>query len=81
MSEFVVTRWARYGRDRLYVQTPDGVGLGYWGNKTGTADPADTPKNDPTPPQNDEGKINSDFRRSLSGLPSGAPGGGGGGGI
>lgn len=28
-----VTRWARYGHDRLYVQTADGTRLGYWDNK------------------------------------------------
>lgn len=30
-----MTRWARYGHDRLYVQTPDGTRLGYLDNKTG----------------------------------------------
>lgn len=30
-----MTRWARYGHDRLYVQTADGTRLGYLDNKTG----------------------------------------------
>lgn len=32
-----VTRWRKYGHDRLYVQTADGSRLGYWDNKAGTA--------------------------------------------
>lgn len=30
-----MTRWARYGHDRLYVQTADGTPLGYLDSKTG----------------------------------------------
>ena len=30
-----MTRWARYGHDRLYVQTADGTRLGYLDNRTG----------------------------------------------
>jgi len=37
VGELVVNRWARYGHDRLYVQTADGTRLGYWDNKTGQA--------------------------------------------
>ncbi len=35
MSEHVVKRWARYGHDRLYVETADGTRLGYRDIKTG----------------------------------------------
>ncbi len=35
LSDLVVKRWARYGHDRLYVQTADGTRLGYLDNKTG----------------------------------------------
>ena len=34
VSDLVVKRWARYGHDRLYVETPDGTRLGYWDNRT-----------------------------------------------
>lgn len=37
VTEHVVKRWARYGHDRLYVETPDGTRLGYWDVKTGQA--------------------------------------------
>ncbi|MFT3887587.1 MAG: NERD domain-containing protein [Arachnia sp.] len=36
----IVTRWQRYGHDRLYVRTPDGVDLGWWDLKTSTPHPA-----------------------------------------
>lgn len=32
----MVKRWARYGHDRLYVQTSEGASLGYLDNRTGT---------------------------------------------
>lgn len=35
MSDLLVKRWARYGHDRLYVQTADGTRLGYADDKTG----------------------------------------------
>lgn len=35
VSDLVVKPWARYGHDRLYVQTADGTRLGYLDNKTG----------------------------------------------
>ena len=35
MTEHVVKRWTRYGHDRLYVQTADGIRLGYQDVKTG----------------------------------------------
>lgn len=35
VSDLVVKPWARYGHDRLYVQTADGTPLGYRDNKTG----------------------------------------------
>lgn len=35
VSDLVVQPWARYGHDRLYVQTADGTRLGYLDNKTG----------------------------------------------
>ena len=37
MGDLVVRRWARYGHDRLYVQTADGTRLGYWDCKTDLA--------------------------------------------
>jgi hypothetical protein len=37
VTETVVKPWARYGHDRLYVQTAEGTRLGYWDNKTGQA--------------------------------------------
>ena len=37
MTELLVKRWVRYGHDRLYVQTAEGVRLGYWDSKTGVA--------------------------------------------
>lgn len=35
VSDLVVKPWARYGHDRLYVQTADGTRLGHLDNKTG----------------------------------------------
>ena len=29
MTEFVETRWKRYGKDRIYVRTADGVDVGF----------------------------------------------------
>ncbi|WP_233283233.1 nuclease-related domain-containing protein [Prescottella equi] len=29
-ADVVVTRWRRYGHDRLYVRAPDGTDLGWW---------------------------------------------------
>ena len=37
VTALVVKPWARYGHDRLYVQTADGTRIGYWDNKTGQA--------------------------------------------
>jgi hypothetical protein len=34
----VETRWTRYGRDRVYVKTSDGLDVGYIDLKTGTID-------------------------------------------
>jgi hypothetical protein len=41
MSEptLVVTRWKRYGKDRLYVTGPDGVKIGWWDLLTDEAHP------------------------------------------
>jgi hypothetical protein len=39
-SESLVSRWTRYGHDRLYAVTADGTKLGYWDNKTRTLHPA-----------------------------------------
>jgi hypothetical protein len=36
-DELVIKPWKRYGHDRLYVQTADGVRLGYWDNARSTA--------------------------------------------
>jgi hypothetical protein len=41
MRDVTVTRWTKYGHDRLYVQTADGTRLGYWDNKTDAAVLAD----------------------------------------
>lgn len=35
MTEWSVRRWARYGHERLYVETPGGTALGYLDLKTG----------------------------------------------
>ena len=35
MTEWVVRRWARYGHERLYAETPGGTALGYLDVKTG----------------------------------------------
>lgn len=35
MTEWVVRRWARYGHERLYAETPGGTALGYLDLKTG----------------------------------------------
>ena len=29
-QDLVVNRWRRYGKDRLYVETPDGTKVGLW---------------------------------------------------
>lgn len=43
----VVTRWRRYGHDRLYVRAPDGTDLGWWDLATGQAH-ARTPEREAT---------------------------------
>jgi hypothetical protein len=35
MTDWVVRRWARYGHERLYAETPGGTALGYLDLKTG----------------------------------------------
>lgn len=35
MTDWVVRRWARYGHERLYAETPGGTALGYLDVKTG----------------------------------------------
>ncbi|MCE0485450.1 nuclease-related domain-containing protein [Ornithinimicrobium sediminis] len=35
MTDWTVRRWARYGQERLYAQTPGGTALGYLDLKTG----------------------------------------------
>lgn len=35
----VVNRWRRYGRDRLYVETPEGVRVGFWDLATDAGHP------------------------------------------
>lgn len=35
MTEWIVRRWARYGHERLYAETPGGTALGYYDLKTG----------------------------------------------
>ena len=35
MTDWVVRRWARYGHERLYAETPGGTALGYLDIKTG----------------------------------------------
>lgn len=35
MTDWIVRRWARYGHDRLYAETPGGTALGYFDLKTG----------------------------------------------
>ena len=35
VTEWVVRRWARYGHERLYAETPGGTALGYLDVKTG----------------------------------------------
>lgn len=35
MTEWTVRRWARYGHERLYAETPGGTALGYYDVKTG----------------------------------------------
>ncbi|WP_256840809.1 nuclease-related domain-containing protein [Ornithinimicrobium cryptoxanthini] len=35
MTEWIVRRWARYGHERLYAETPRGTSLGYLDVKTG----------------------------------------------
>ena len=34
MDSLEVTRWRRYGKDRLYVKTPNGVQIGWWDLQT-----------------------------------------------
>lgn len=38
MSELTVTRWARYGKERLYVATTDGDAVGYLDVQTGRSE-------------------------------------------
>lgn len=35
MTEWIVRRWARYGHERLYAETPGGTALGHYDVKTG----------------------------------------------
>ena len=35
MTDWIVQRWARYGKERLYAETPGGTALGYFNVKTG----------------------------------------------
>ncbi|WP_114905924.1 nuclease-related domain-containing protein [Ornithinimicrobium murale] len=35
MTEWIVRRWARYGHERIYAETPGGTALGYLDVKTG----------------------------------------------
>ncbi|MEO7126308.1 MAG: nuclease-related domain-containing protein [Nakamurella sp.] len=35
MTDWTVRRWARFGRERLYAETPGGAALGYFDVKTG----------------------------------------------
>lgn len=35
MTDWIVRRWARYGHERLYAETPGGTALGYLDLKTG----------------------------------------------
>lgn len=36
MTEWIVRRWARYGHERLYAETPGGTALGHFDLKTGS---------------------------------------------
>jgi hypothetical protein len=36
-QDLVVNRWRRYGKDRLYVETPAGNKVGFWDLVTKTA--------------------------------------------
>lgn len=38
-QDLVVNRWRRYGKDRLYVETHDGVRVGFWDLLTDTGHP------------------------------------------
>ena len=38
-DEFVLLRWRRYGKDRLYVTRADGTKVGYWDLLTDEAHP------------------------------------------
>ncbi|GAB3441271.1 NERD domain-containing protein [Phycicoccus ginsengisoli] len=38
-QDLVVNRWRRYGKDRLYVETPDGSKVGFWDLVTETGHP------------------------------------------
>lgn len=42
MTEWVVRKWARYGHERLYAETPGGTALGYLDVKTGRFHSDDT---------------------------------------
>ncbi len=42
-DEFVLLRWRRYGKDRLYVARSDGTKIGYWDLLTDEAHP-ETPE-------------------------------------
>lgn len=41
MTDWIVRRWARYGLERLYAETPGGTALGYLDLKTGRYHPDD----------------------------------------
>lgn len=41
MDGISVNRWRRYGKDRLYVEGPDGLKIGYWDLLDDTAHPTD----------------------------------------
>jgi hypothetical protein len=41
-----ITRWRRYGKDRLYVARPDGTSLGWWDLQTNQAHPANDADHD-----------------------------------
>lgn len=46
-QDLVVNRWRRYGKDRLYVETPDGAKVGFWDFVTETAH-AESPEQEPS---------------------------------
>lgn len=46
VTDWTVRRWARYGHDRLYAETPGGTALGYFDQKSGryhSDDPSNLP--------------------------------------